>query len=60
MTKREQETLLQTIQARLEMNEKGCAAFIPDENKSMVQKYFTSNIQRGFDKYGNPEITIPS
>lgn len=64
MTKNEQETLLQTIKARLEWNQKGEVDFVPDENgqwivvdipKSKLIKHFTPNNASGFDKFGNPE-----
>ena len=63
MQKEHQETLLQTIKARLERDEKGGINFIPDINGSWdlislqpnapIVKYFTPTIQLGLDKFGN-------
>lgn len=61
-TKEQQEILLQTIQARLEFNERGKVEAIQDENglykivsnmNSGLIRYFESAYQAGIDKYGN-------
>lgn len=64
MSTEQQETLLQTIRARLERNEKGEVKAIWDANgdfeivertEGKLIRYFTPTWATGFDAYGNPE-----
>ncbi len=62
ISKEHQETLFQTIQARLEWNERGGVDFVADIKgpwkiipftpKSGITKYFTPAYQPGIDPYG--------
>lgn len=65
MNKEQEETLLQTIRARFERNEKGEAHIIPDPNglwnimpysptfKYPITRYFMPAFQPDLDVYGN-------
>jgi hypothetical protein len=64
---KEQETLLQTIRARLEWNENGGVEVFPDpagdyticeRTEGKLIRYFTPTWVEGFDKYGNPNKPI--
>lgn len=69
MSKEHQETLLQTIRARLEWNEKGNIEAIFDTNGDFeicertggkLIRYFTPALATGLDVYGNEESDTPS
>ena len=66
MSNEEQETLLQTIRARLEWNEKGEIKAIWDANgdfeivertEGELIRYFTTSYATGLDIYGNETTT---
>lgn len=63
LNRTQQETLLQTIQARIERNEKGNVIWVEDPTgpwklikrppTSGMIRYFTPAYQEGFDEYGS-------
>lgn len=65
MSIEEEKTLLQTIRARLEWNEKGSIKWVEDENgsfeiistitKAPLTKHFVSALKTNYDPYGNEE-----